>query len=290
MIDQKLLFENFRSWTSGRNDVEAAILFGSLSRSGIAAGGPDMYSDVDLHVITPCPQKVEQADWAALSPSGSVIHKCSRVTAGGAKKITILYREGEVDLVVLPRKVMRLARFLLRIGMARKLPVVARPLNDLATIMSGGYVFIKGAAAWSGFYSRVVAEMPGFRLLDQRIMEMADISVSDLLWVSKKLYRGELIAAQRVIHRFVLETNIELLHELRMRRGEVSFQQARRVEMLVSEIELDCISINAELSDGALRLQSLKLFNGLQYLMSRLVPEWSVSQDAVSQIMGQLRG
>lgn len=284
MIHQNELLKSFSRGLIDRHDVEAIVLFGSMSRRIGSAGAADGYSDIDLHVITLSPTRLEKSDWAEYAPSGIVSHKCIRTAIGGVKKVTLLYREGEVDLVILPRKVMRFARLCLRTGLAKRMPLVAVPLNKLATIMSGGYTFLKGANEWSRFYSQVVDRMPGYRIDDIRAAELADAAVCDLLWIFRKVERGELIAAQRILHRCVLETNIELLHELRSRRGEVTFQQARRVELLVPSKELRCISLNAERTDVALRNESIRMYHGLRYLMSRLAPDWSVSNDVEARM------
>lgn len=267
------------------NDVDALILFGSMSRKSDVAGAADKYSDIDLHLITPNPSRFEDHNWAKYSPGGKVLLKCVRPVIGGIRKITILLPEGDLDIVVLPRKTMKVARLLLVTGIAKRIPKIALQLNNLATIMGGGLRFLKGENAWGVFYTRVVVDMPGFRLDNRRVVQMANVAVCDLIWIQKRLKRGELVAAQRILHRFVLETNIDLLHELRTRRGDATFQQARRVEVIVSPLELQCVSVNAKIAEEELHGQVIKMYRGLRYLMSALVPDWSVDSSIEACIL-----
>lgn len=269
-----------------RCDVEAVVLFGSMSRGLEMAGAADEYSDIDLHVITRSPAALEGLDWSTFLPSSILLHQCIRPALGGVRKITLLFSTGEVDLVILPKGMMIVARFLVRTGLSKSIPRLAVPMNNLATIMGGGYRFLKGERSWGRFYAEVVNEFPGFRIHNQRIVEMANVAISDMLWIRKKVARGELIAAQRVLHRFILETNIELLHELRLRRGEVTFQQARRVEMLLSRVEVDCIRVSAVLEEEAILRGVITMYRGLRYLLSDLVPEWSVGEEIELRILG----
>jgi hypothetical protein len=161
-------------------------------------------------------------------------------------------------------------------GLHRRPGVLADALNIMSTIMSGGYRFLKGEQKWGSFYRRVVAEMPGVRFSDVEVVRLAESFLCDLLWVVQKLERGELVAAQRSIHRSLLETNVILLHELRLRKGVPTFQQARRLEILLDKAELETVQVSARLEKDDLRIAAWRAFEGLRAVMRELLPEWEV--------------
>src|SRR5215216_283762 len=97
---------------------------------------------------------------------------------------------------------------------------------------------------------KFVKEMAGHRIDNAEIQTLLKICASDMFWVLEKLDRGELIAAQRMLHRSLVETSIVIMHELRLRSGSKTFQQARRVEQLLSSRELDLIRCDSRLEKG----------------------------------------
>jgi hypothetical protein len=279
--DHAELLESFSRWAIADANVRSAVLFGSRARQHSAPAAADTWSDIDLHLICDAPTRLESLDWQRFISGHRLELAVVRPASSGVKKITLLFADGEADLIVVPLAKMRLARMAVQLGLHRRWEFLAGMLNNMATIMSGGYRFLKGETAWGTFYGRVVGEMPGFRLADSRIRTMADIFLCDLLSVMQKIARGELVAAQRMLHRTVLETNIELLHELRLREGRGTFQQARRVEKLVPAEELACIQVDARLQRAELRTAAWKALTGLQTLMARLVPAWRAPEGVV---------
>lgn len=263
-------------WLQSEHGVDAAILFGSQVRAAGAAAAADGWSDIDLHLVTSVATRLEKLDWAQAFPDRRLCLQVTRPATSGVRKVTLLFEDGEADLVLVPTAKLRLAALLMKLGLHRRIDFVAAGLNNLSTIMGGGYRFLKGESAWGGFLARVVAEMPGFRLDDVQARQLADTALCDLLWVLQKLERGELVAAQRILHRNVLETNVVLLHELRVRRGEPTFQQARRVERLVTPAQLAALHVSARLDPVALRGAAWGTLAGLKSLMTELVPAWSV--------------
>ncbi len=270
------LLQALEAWIQGEPAVKAAVLFGSQARAKEAAATADHWSDIDLHLITSAPKKLEQLDWARLFPNQHFLLQIVRPATGGVRKVTVLFAEGEVDLVLVPSGKFRLAGWALRGGLHKQLGFLRAALNNLSTIMRGGYRCLKGERSWGWIYARVVQEMPGFRIDDTEARQLADGFLTDLLWVLQKLERGELVAAQRILHRGLMETNVVLLHEARTREGGATFQQARRVEQLVTPDELRTVQVDARLEIGALRAAAWSALAGLQSLMRRLVPDWSV--------------
>ncbi|MBL9190030.1 MAG: hypothetical protein JNK23_21300 [Opitutaceae bacterium] len=270
------LLAALESWLLSEQCVDAAILFGSQVRLAGDSAAADGWSDVDLHLVTSDGSRLERIDWGEAVPGHRLCMQVVRPASSGVRKITLLFEDGEADLVLVPAGKLRLAYLLMNVGLHHRIGFISAGLNNLSTIMSGGYRFLKGERAWGKFFARVVTEMPGFRLDDSQVRQLADTALCDFLWVLQKLERGELVASQRILHRGVLETNVVLLHELRLRRGEPTFQQARRVERLVSPRDLAALQLSARLDAGELRVAAWGALAGLKSLMAELVPSWSV--------------
>lgn len=254
--------------------VHSAVVFGSQVRGLHSTSSPDQWSDIDLHLIVKSPRQLIVADWSELLPfhhSLSVV----RPASGGVRKLTLIFEEGEADLVLVPVGQMRLVRIGMMLGLHRRPGRLANALNNMATIMAGGYRFIKGESKWSRLYAQVVDEMPGVRISDSEAIQIANTFLCDFLWVLQKNERGEVVAAQRMLHRSLIEANIVLLHELRLRRGFESYQQARRIERLSEPDELKAVQASALLDSGEMREAANAAFDGLCYLMRILVPAWS---------------
>lgn len=266
---------SFREWIHSEPNVRSAVLFGSKAREGRIAAADD-WSDIDLHLVVGKVARVTGIAWQERFPS---LHYCMHVVrpaTGGVGKLTVLFEEGEADLVLVPVRQMRLVRLGVMLGFHRRPGKLADALNIMATIMSGGYRFLKGEHAWGNVYARIVKEMPGVRLTNKQARDLADGFLCDLLWLRQKLARGELVAAQRMLHRTLHETNVVLLHELRMRRGMPSFQQARRIENLASSDDLKAVQVSASPEPSELRRAGDSLLNGLLYLMTELDPDWRI--------------
>lgn len=270
------LLAAMEGWLRAQPAVKAVVLFGSQARAQHAAATADHWSDIDLHVITSQPGRMERVNWAQELPELHFLLQIARPATGGVRKATVLFSEGEVDLVLVPSGKFRLAGWALRCGLHRRIGFLRAALNNLATILGGGYRCLKGERDWGWIYARIATEMPGFRIDDEEARRLADEFLADLLWVLQKLDRGELVAAQRILHRALVETNVVLLHEVRTRDGVPTFQQARRVEQLVTPDELKALQIDARLESAALRTAAWGAFTGLRSLMSRLVPDWRV--------------
>ncbi|MCX6956215.1 MAG: nucleotidyltransferase domain-containing protein [Verrucomicrobia bacterium] len=282
--DQSDLLPALAGWLGRQPGVKAVVLFGSRVRPAGAPAAADGWSDIDLQVVTSDPEAIVAADWAALFPGQTLIFKVLRPASSGMRKLTLLYAAGEADLVLVPAWQMRVARTALGLGLHGRIGPVRHALNNLRTIMGGGHRLLHGAADWGAFYARVVAELPGFRLADEEVRQLADVSILDLLWVLQKLERGELVAAQRILHRSLVETNVVLLHEARTRRGEPTFQQARRVEQLVPAAKLGTVQASARLDRAELNRAAWENLAGLRVLMAELVPTWRVPPAMEAQL------
>lgn len=272
------LLGSLSEWVVREKTIQAAVLFGSKARDIGATAAADVWSDVDLHVVTNAADRIERLDWADIFPNHRFCFRVVRPATGGVRKITVLFEEGEADLVLIPVRKLKLARFAVGLGLHRKIHTLRASLENLSTVMRGGYRFIKGEKDWGRFYGKVVGDLRGFRISDDEACQLADVFLCELLWVFQKLERGEFIAAQRVLHRSLLETNVMLLHERRQRRAALSFQQARRIERLATAEELHSVLLNSRLDTGEMQEAAWRLQAGLSFLMRDLSPNWSIPE------------
>lgn len=289
MVDEQVpkLLCILARWLESEASIRSAVLFGSHARPRLHPAAADPWSDIDLHLITDDPQGILAMDWPARLPELEIELTVARAATGGVSKLSLLTTIGEADLVLVPTRRMRLANLITQLGLQRMFPHLDGALNSFATVMSGGYRFLKGESSWGKFYANTVARQPGFRISDRQARRMAEDYLYDLLWIIKKLKRGELVAAQRTFHRSLLETNIALLHELRLRQGRTTFQQARRVEKLLSPEELQTVAVNASLDGESLR-RALKInLEGLKSLMGQLTPTWKIPERVSHLLNGE---
>jgi len=286
------LLADITAWLEREPRVKSAVLFGSTARApdGVAQGGMRR-ADLDLHIITPTPAELERIEWAQALPGQAFWHQAVRPATGGVRKATVLFSTGEIDLVLVPQEPFRQASLALELGQYRENLQLTAALNEVATCLHSGYRFLKGEKEWGAFYARIAAEMPGVRLGDAEAKGLADIFLCDLLWVLQKIDRGELAAAQHLLHRSLAETNFRYIRELRLRRGEplMSFGLGRKVEAILPLEELAWVRVSARLDADELRHAAGVAFVGMQALMCQLVPAWQVPAGAEQLLAEALR-
>lgn len=263
-------------WLNRERAVRSAVLFGSQARSTEAQASADKWSDIDLHIVTDRADRIIKTDWANAIKGVVFCFQVLRPASAGVRKLTLLFEEGEADLVLVDLRQMRMAWLAINLGLHRHLSLVSKPLNILATILGGGYRFLKGEHEWGATYAKILVEMEGVRLRDHEVVSMANVFLCDLVWTLQKIERGELVASQRAIHQSLYETNILLLHELRTRLGESTFQQARRVEKIVTPAQLMAVQVSSGLNKIDLAAAAWRAREGLNSLMKELVPSWRV--------------
>jgi len=266
------------AWLTRETAVKAAILFGSSARPAGALEAGDHWSDLDLHVVTTAADRLERLDWSRELAGLSFCHQTVRPATGGVRKVTALFVEGEVDLVLVPATRLRLGRLAVRLGLHRRSAVLRYALNEIATCLRSGYRFLKGGDSWGNFYAWIAAEMPGTRLDDCEAVGLADVFLCDLLWVLQKLERGELVAAQHLLHRSLAETNFRLMREWRLRRGLPlpSFGLGRRAESLYPPEELRLVQIDARLDAAELHQAAWRACESVVTIMREIVPGWKI--------------
>ena len=265
-------------WLESERAIKSAVLFGSSAGTADSASGSDRWSDIDLHIVTTDARRLSKIDWERILPNEKFCQQIVRPATGGVSKVTALFATGQIEMVLVPTVQFQLARLAMGLGLHRQIHRLRSALNEVHTCMQSGYYFLKGENTWGPFYSRIMDEMPGVRLCDSEVREIADIFMCELLWILQKLERGELAAAQHSLHRSLAETNFRLIRELRLRRGQSlpSFGLARRVEASLSATELSWVQVSARLEQEDLRHAAWRTLDGLKAIMSELLPLWRV--------------
>jgi hypothetical protein len=241
-------------WAETEPTVKALVLIGSRERSiSEHVARADLYSDWDFHIITSNPQMFFDRLWTLKLEGVELRAYAARVAAiGGVPKVNAVFSGAEADFVIFPEKVARRMKFRAALGLYRGDGWTRRRFQDLALIIRPGWRFLLGSHTWGPFYEWAVAAVPDPRLGDESAIQSADTFVCDYVWTLRKIQRGELRAAQRLIFRELAETNYRLLHELKLRRGERTFPEARRIERITSPDELVAVTV-----DGSVEATSL---------------------------------
>ena len=260
-------------WAARTPSIEALILIGSRERAASdSVWRADPNSDWDFQIIAKQPKLFLTADWLKSIPGLTVRVYAPRSTRiGTVPKVNILFDGAEADLVIIPARALRLGRLVTRLGLHRKSEKLKRSLQDLAIVIRPGWKFLTGGETWDPFYRKIVAEVSDPRLSNEEAKRLADVFVCDYVWVKRKIDRGELLTAQRTLHRELSDTNFRLLHECRLREGLRSFPEARRIERLVTAPELAQVSVAAAPAQSDLAQELDHSARTCRDLMQRLV-------------------
>ena len=220
------------AWAAADPAIALCVLIGSQARAGDAATGPDAGSDWDFQLATAAPERFADGAWLAALGLPPLAYALRPGRLGSALKATAVTARGELDLVVLPAEPLRgLARLVAAGGLPAE-AAARQALTDLAAVLAGGYRILKGAAEFGPFYARVAGAIPLARLDDAAVRALAEGWICDYVALRRRLARGELLAARRALHHQLAEGNARLLHELRLRQGQPSFPDVRRLERL----------------------------------------------------------
>ncbi|QYM77857.1 hypothetical protein K0B96_11055 [Horticoccus luteus] len=266
--------DRIAAWAAQHREIAAIVLIGSRTRSTGDVTEPDALSDWDFHVFTRRPARFLSREWTSeLGLGPAVVYGSRRGAVGGVTRVTALFAGVESDYVILDSREWNAVRWGVKFGLESKLKAVRRRAADLALIARPGYRVLYGGMKWTEFYAQVVAKMPDPRLSDAEACRLAERFVCDYVWLQRKIVRGEWLASQRMLHQSLAETNFQLLHELRLRRGEGSFPEARRIERVLPAAELAQVTVVAAPEPAALRAAVEKAAATCRRLMSELVGE-----------------
>lgn len=267
--------QRLAEWAARSAAVKAVVLIGSRARAGDdPLWQPDATSDWDFHVITSRPAMFTSSAWTIAAGLDAPLAYVDRMgILGSARKVSAVFPTMEMDLVVLPSWRLQLAQVAMSLGLHRQSAELRRALGDLAIVIRPGWRFLHGAKDWEPFYQKVVAEVSDQRLSDPEAVRLANGLVCDYVWLQRKVARGEWVAAQRMLHRALVETNLRLAHELRLRRDQRSFPEGRRLERVVTAPELTGLCVGAPMEPAALRAAAGHCATTCRELMAALVGE-----------------
>lgn len=266
------LAERVAAWAGQEPTVKGLVLIGSRIHSdetGLRRADPN--SDWDFQVITSRPSMFLQQAWTISLGTAVRTYAVRNTVIGRVPKIAAIFDDGEADFVIIDARTLRLGRWLLSLGLHRRSARLRRSLQDLALIVRPGWRFLKDSSNWDGFYRRLISEVEDPRLSDADSKALADGFVCDYVWTIRKIERGELLAAQRMLHRSLAEANIRLLHEIKLRKHQMTFPEGRRAEFVLNESELSSLSVNAIPERGALLSAVDKSASSCRDLMQTLL-------------------
>jgi hypothetical protein len=264
--------ECIAKWAAGERSVRAVALIGSRARAPEdVVWRADAQSDWDFHVITSDPELFSNPAWTAGLGARLQHYSVRRSAIGSVPKVGAIFDGAEADFVVIPLAKFRAARRHVRLKTAPPPAEVVQVMRDLALIVRPGWRFLKDVSGWDDFYRAAVNAVADRRMSDDDARMLANGFVFDARWTERKIERGELLAAQRMLHRSLAETNFQLLHELRLRRGERSFPEARRAEIVLGAAELAAVTTSARAEAAELRAALEKSAATCRELMRVLV-------------------
>ncbi|HVW20649.1 MAG TPA: hypothetical protein VHC86_05495 [Opitutaceae bacterium] len=243
----------FALWARPLGNVRAAVLVGSRQRGTHQSAGADRCSDWDIQLVVRRPEAFRQGGWLSgvgLGPAAA--YAVRKPLWAGGFKVGVVLAEAELDLLVMPAGPMRRLRWAAALGWHRRSRRARRALEQLGLLVRQGWRFLK-RAGWVEALYRSVSALPEPRLPDAEIRRIAAGFVCDYVWTIRKIERGELLAAQRMLHLGLAEANFRLHHEARARRGQPSFAEARRAEQVNDSAGLAAIRIDSACAAGPLR-------------------------------------
>lgn len=258
------------AWALAEKEIAMVALIGSRARGRSGPLGADENSDWDFQIATDAEHLFADSRW--ITSLGLVpLHYVDRAgRLGSARKITAIFATTEVDCVILPSASLRAASRQVLQSWPSVPPPLYQAVTDLASVLQGGFMFLKGGEEFGEFYDFAATRISQARLSDAAAVALADGFVCDYVATVKKIRRGELIAARRWLHVQLLETNLRLLHELRQRRNLPSQPDGRRLEFL-DEPRVEGLRCEAGLNASQLATAAGNAAENLRELMGELV-------------------
>lgn len=232
----------------------------------------DGFADWDYQLIVGNPSDFLSPLWLHRVELGRIVAVAVRRPLWeGGLKINVVLEDEEIDLMVFPAGAMARLKWMTRLGLHRRSRWAMRSLQTLIHFVRPGWRFLKGAEWLGPLYDFAGRNIPDPRLSDEDVRRIAVAFSCDQIWALRKIRRGELLAAQRILHLELAEANFRLLHELKLRRGERSFERARRIEKIASESELSAVTVCAACEATALEAAVERSASACDRLVRELV-------------------
>ena len=177
-------------WASNESTIKVLVQIGSQVRKNAPAGA-DEFSDWDFQVVSSKPE--DFAD-RSLFERANVGRPYAFVFRGGrlgsAAKVTAIFDDGELDLVIVPFEQMMAVNEAVCHARYRESPPIMKALVDLSAVLVGGYRILKGAELVEELLSVVSRDIEPPRLSDDQVRELAEGFVCDFVSTSKKIARS----------------------------------------------------------------------------------------------------
>ncbi len=261
----------FLQWATRQEHINGIVHIGSYVRRSDVIGAADLYSDWDFQIISSTPEVLEKSSEFPSEIGHPLVVAAREGRLGAVRKVTILFSDGEIDIVVIPMiRVMQALAVIESDGFISNFSML-KSLEDLAAVLVGGYKIIKTNKAITELYSFIQSNVTAPRLSDDAIRNVADGFVCDYVSTVRKLQRGEFLAAQRWIHHYLAEANFRLAHEMRQRASTLTFPDARRIEQLNDEALQTSLEVRAELTRESLSDAAQKCAQTLQRMVQAMI-------------------
>jgi Streptomycin adenylyltransferase len=235
-------------WAHAQADIRALVQIGSRVQEG---AGADSWSDYDYQLITSSPRKYRDGSFSEkLGPCWAF---GSRMVFGNSLKVTAVFEGAlEADFVVLRHIEVLIAVTALRWPQTARLwpRALVRGVADLRGVVGSGWKMIKGGAAWERRYSRV--SYYSNPLTEDEYNQWCGEFWSQLVWVAKKVGRGEYRAAQRGIHEHLLENTLRMLEQEALLGGLRAYPRGRRAELWMNPEQLRATDLSSRPERAAL--------------------------------------
>lgn len=224
------------AWARARPDVEALVQIGSRVQPDATV---DAWSDWDYQLIVRDPAPYLNRAWPAQIAPCWAAHL--ERTPRGVMKLSAVFADGrEVDFVLLTAWQMRLVCAAMRHpGAAAWYPAALREgVRNLRLVAGPGHHVVLGGPAWERRYAALAVAWPepGFTA-DDFLFHMTGFW-RHAVWVTKKIRRGELRAAQRWSHVELREHTYALLADEARLEGGAPRPEARQAERWLGETRL----------------------------------------------------
>jgi hypothetical protein len=226
MITRTIWDASLADWANAKPDIAALVQIGSRVQSDVT---PDEWSDYDYQLITTHPSRYLNGGFAREIGEAWVV--ATERAFGDATKVTAVFNGGlEADFVILAKWEVLIATA----ALATPIPTsfwpstLRRGVEDFRCVAGRGWKIVKGGAAWEKRYGRLTPFQRG--LTEEMFQQHVSSARAHAVWIAKKILRGELIAARRMLHRGLIETTIKLMEEEALAAGKAARPEGRRAE------------------------------------------------------------
>jgi hypothetical protein len=236
------------SWAHAQADIKALVQIGSRVQEG---SGADSWSDFDYQLITTRPG--DYRDGAFTERLGTCWVYGSRMAFGNSLKVNAVFEGAlEADFVVLRHIEVLIAVTALKWPQTARLwpRALERGVADLRGVVGSGWKMIKGGPVWENRYSRI--SYLNNPLNEGEFNRWCGEFWSQLVWVAKKVGRGEYRAAQRGIHEHLLENTLRMLEQEALLGGLKAFPRGRRAELWLTPEQLRATDVTSRPERAAL--------------------------------------